>query len=467
MTAKGVDVGHYQYDLIVIGGGSGGVALARRAASYGANVAVVESSRLGGTCVHRGCVPKKLLHNAADFAFEFEVAGGYGYDVPEVPFSWPKLIANVHAELDRLLGFYTKSLDNSKVDHVQARGQIKSPHEVALDNGETLTGRYLCIAVGARPFRPDRPGMDLASVSDDMFNLCELPQRVVVQGSGYIGLEFASIMKALGSQVDLVYRSKRPLPGFDEDLRHTIAEEMQRRGVRIHCETHVTSVEKAGSGLTVHTSHEALGCDVFLAATGRVPNTKNLGLENVGVAVDRSGAVLINELRETSVSGIFALGDCTGKIQLTPYAISEGRALADRVFGGKPASTPPSLIPTAVFALPPLATVGLTEEQAVSSFGADDVEIYKTKFRPMRLTLPKMEEKVLMKLVVRRSTGLVAGAHMVGADAPEIIQALAVALTCGATKAQFDRTLALHPSVGEEFVLLREPSKPTPPPERS
>jgi len=304
--------------------------------------------------------------------------------------------------------------------------------------------------------------MNLAIVSDDLFHLPELPKRCVIQGSGYIGVEFASILRGLGCEIDLVFRSALPLPKFDEDVRHCLYEEMARRGVRIHPETNIESIEKGVDNMLVHTNRGILPCDQVLCAAGRVPNTANLGLDAVGVAADRNGAILIDDLRETSISGVFALGDCTGKVQLTPYAIAEGRALGDRVFGAKIPHPLPTLIPTAVFSLPPVATVGATEEEARQTWGDDDVEIYRTRFRPMRYTLPNKEEKVLMKLVVCRSTQLVVGVHMVGSDAPEIIQALAVAITGGAKKTQFDQTLALHPTVGEEFVLLREPVAPSP-----
>lgn len=448
---------HDDYDLVVVGAGSGGVGLARRAASYGARVAICEESAYGGTCVHRGCVPKKLLVYASTLRHELGLLPAYGFDAVEPGFSWPRMRAAQNRELDRLNGVYQRLLDGSSVQRFSGRARVLDPHTVEVA-GQTLRGRYLAIAVGARPFRPELAGIEHALVSDDLFQLDDLPQHITLMGSGYIGLEFAGIFAGLGSRVKVMYRSRLPLPGFDQDVRETLAEQMQSRGIELVAGAHL---KQLAPGYEVVTDQGSWRTDLFVCAAGRVPNTQDLGLAEIGVELGPQGEVIVDELCQTRVPGVFALGDCCGGVQLTPYAIAQGRALAERLFRDETYRFEPAHIPTAVFTQPAVGTVGLTQEQALERF-PDDVEVYRTRFRPMKYTLPDLPEKVMMKLVVRRSDQKVLGCHMVGNDAPELIQALAIALTCGATKGDFDRTLAVHPTAAEEFVLLREPVVPTP-----
>ncbi len=448
---------HDDYDLVVVGAGSGGVGLARRAASYGARVAICEESAYGGTCVHRGCVPKKLLVYASALRHELGLLPAYGYEAVEPTFSWSRMRAAQNRELERLNGVYQRLLDGSGVQRLSGRARVLDPHTVEVA-GQTLRGRYLAIAVGARPFRPGLPGIEQAVVSDDLFQLDELPQHITLMGSGYIGLEFAGIFAGLGSRVKVMYRSRLPLPGFDEDVRETLAEQLQARGVELVPGAHL---QQLAAGYEVVTDQGSWHTDLFVCAAGRVPNTQDLGLAEIGVELGPQGEVIVDALCQTRVPGVFALGDCCGGVQLTPYAIAQGRALAERLFRDDTYRFEPAHIPTAVFTQPAVGTVGLTQEQALETF-PDDVEVYRTRFRPMKYTLPDLPEKVMMKLVVRRSDQKVLGCHMVGSDAPELIQALAIALTCGATKGDFDRTLAVHPTAAEEFVLLREPVVLTP-----
>ena len=441
---------------MVIGAGSGGSALSKRAALYGAKVAVCEEWRYGGTCVHRGCIPKKLMAYAASFGFEVEVARAYGYTVGELSFDWPRFVAAKDKELERLEGFYTRSLDDGGVDRYDQPARVLDAHTVAVGD-KRLRAERICIAVGGWPFKPDVPGIDLAITSNEAFSLPALPGELVVMGSGYVGVELASLFAGLGSQTRLMFRSPLPLPGFDQDLRQCLLEEMQGRGVTFSTGCHLERLERSGEKIRVVTDQGEWLCDQFLCAAGRHPNTASLGLKEVGVELSDSGAVCIDELCCSSVPSILAVGDCVDQVQLTPYAIAQGRALADRLYGNKPNRFAPPHVATAVFSLPPIGTVGLTEGQARREF-PDDVEIYRTRFRPMKYTLPNKTEKVMMKLVVHRSTQKVLGIHILGADGPELIQALAIALTCGATKRQFDQTLAVHPTGAEELVLLREPS---------
>ncbi|MBS2034109.1 glutathione-disulfide reductase [bacterium] len=448
----------YDYDLVVIGAGSGGVGLARRAALYGAKVAICEARPVyGGTCVHRGCVPKKLMVYASSLRSELALLPGYGYQAVDPVFDWSQLIANQDKELARLDGVYRKLLDNSQVDRIDGQACLVDGHTVRVGE-RNVTGKYLAVATGARPWIPERPGAELALTSDDLFHLKQLPKSITLMGSGYIGLEFACIFAGLGSEVTVMFRSSLPLPDFDGDVRKTLKEQMEVKGIRFVTGAHLDKLTGQPGDIEVHTNVGSWKSEVFVAATGRVPNTEGIGLVEAGLKLGEQGEILTDEHCRTSLDSVFALGDCVGGVQLTPYAIAQGRALAARLFQDPNADFRPHHIPTAVFTQPAIGTVGLTQEQAEES-NPGDVDVYRTSFRPMKYTLPDKPEKVMMKLVVRRSNQLVLGCHMVGSDAPEIIQALAVALTCGASKQDFDRTLAIHPTAAEEFVLLRDPVK--------
>ena len=445
----------YDYDLVVIGAGSGGVGLARRAALYGAKVAICEQSEYGGTCVHRGCVPKKLMVYASSLRSELALLPGYGFESAAPAFDWSKLVANKDKELDRLNGVYRKMLDGSEVARFDGSARLLDAHTVEVGD-KKVRGKYVAIAVGSKAWVPDKPGKELAVTSDDLFHLKALPKSITLMGSGYIGLEFAGIFAGLGSEVTVMFRSDLPLPEMDGDVRKTLKEQMEARGIRFVTGANLEKLSQDGELIQVHTDQGQWATEVFVAATGRVPNTEGLGLVEAGVKLGPKGEVLADEHCRTSLDSVFAVGDCLGGVQLTPYAIAQGRALAARLFQDPNADFRPHHVPTAVFTQPAVGAVGLTQEQAEKS-NPGDIDIYRTSFRPMKYTLPDKPDKVMMKLVVRRSNQLVLGCHMVGSDAPEIIQALAVALTCGASKQDFDRTLAVHPTAAEEFVLLRDP----------
>jgi glutathione reductase (NADPH) len=446
----------YDYDLYIIGAGSGGVRAARVAAGHGARVGIAEASRVGGTCVIRGCIPKKLLAYAAHYRGEFEDAVGFGWTVDGATFDWSTLIANKDREIDRLNGVYIRLLDNADVDLHETRAGLVDPHTIALADGRRFTTEHILIATGGRPSRPQLPGVELAITSDDAFHLKALPKSVVIVGGGYIALEFAGIFSGLGSRVTLVHRGPKVLRGFDEDVRSTVAEEMSKRGVTFRLETTARAVERRKQGLALILSDgEAIEADTVMFATGRRPNTDGMGLEEVGVTLAPGGAVAVDEWSRSSIANIHAIGDATDRMNLTPVAIREGHAFADTVFGRRPWATEYDAVPTAVFLNPPIGVVGLTEVEARAR---GPVDVYRTRFRPLRHTLSGRDEKTFMKLVVDRASGVVLGAHMVGEDAPEIIQAVAIAVKLGATKEQFDLTVALHPSAAEEFVTLRDKS---------
>lgn len=447
----------YDFDLLVLGAGSGGIACARRAAEYGAKVGIIESNRLGGTCVNRGCVPKKLMVYASHFPVHFEAAQGYGWSVGESTFNWEKMITAVNDEVTRLNGIYQRMLDNSKVQLFRGYGKFIDSHTIAVGE-KKVTAEKILIAVGGKPVKPDGiPGIEHAITSDDIFHLKEQPKRMVILGGGYIGVEFACILNGLGTQVTQVIRADKILRGFDEDIRTEIQEGMQKHGIRIINNISDIAIEKTDTGLQVKVkgeSEETIVTDtVSLAATGRKPNLENLGIENTGVEVV-DGAIAVNEKNQTAEAHIYAIGDCTDRINLTPVAIKEGRILADTQFGGKSGQMSYENVPSAVFSTPEAGTVGLTEAEAREKYG-DAVKVYRSKFRPMYYTLPDMPEKTLMKLVVDTNSDRVLGAHMVGDYAAEIIQGVAIAVNMGATKAQFDATVALHPSSAEEFVTMR------------
>ncbi len=440
-----------EYDYIVIGGGSAGLTTSKRAASHGAKVAMIEGDRLGGTCVNRGCVPKKILAYAASFANDLSLSKGYGFTHEPAAFDWSTLITSVEAELQRLNGYFAKSVAEAGVTLYRGFAKFTGPDQVEV-NGEILKSSKICIAVGGTPSRPNFPGAEQAMVSDDVFLQESLPKRIVVQGSGYIGVEMASIFRGLGSEVTLMFRSELPLPEFDKDIRSHLMVELGNRGIKVLPKTEILAYQNG----TVKSTSGDIGCDALLCATGRKANLEQLDLKAAGVEVDTKGLVKVGPDYATTQAGVYSVGDCTDTVQLTPYANTEGRLLADQLFSGVPHNGGPKLVPTAVFSLPPCATVGLTEAQARK---IGPVDIYRTQFRPMRSSFANSPEKVLIKLVVSQTDQKVLGIHLLGPESPELIQALGIAMTCGVTKAQIDATLAVHPSVAEEIVFLRTPVK--------
>ncbi|MSP90122.1 MAG: glutathione-disulfide reductase [Alphaproteobacteria bacterium] len=444
----------YDFDLFTIGAGSGGVAGSRRAASYGARVAIAESVRVGGTCVLRGCVPKKLLVYAAHYAEEFEDAAGFGWNLGARDLDWGRLIQAKDRELDRLNGIYINMLKNAGVTILDGRARLIDPHTIEL-GGKRYTAETVIIATGGWPSLPKIPGIEHAITSNEALDLKALPKRVVIVGGGYIAVEFAGIFRAAGSTVTQVIRADRILRGFDEDVRQFLQAEMAKKGIVLRAGEQVQSIEKTATGLRVFVRPgAAIEADVVMYATGRAPNTDGIGLEEVGVALNKKKAIAVNEWSRTTVPNIYAVGDVTDRINLTPVAIHEGRALAETLYNNNPIKPDHANVPSAVFSQPPVASVGITEAQAREWHGA--VDVYRTSFRPMKHTLSGRDERIMMKLVVDRRTDRVLGCHMVGADAPEIIQGLAIALKCGATKKQFDQTIGIHPSAAEEFVTMRD-----------
>ncbi|UTF60331.1 glutathione-disulfide reductase [Gilvimarinus sp. DA14] len=447
-----------EYDLMVIGGGSGGVRASRVAAGLGAKVALVEERALGGTCVNVGCVPKKLFVYASQFREQFSHAVGYGWTLASPEFDWPTLRDNKNREIARLNGIYDKILSSAGVELLQGHGKILSPNCVQVGDREYFAKKIL-IAVGGWPFIPDFPGREYAISSNEVFFLEHLPRAMVIVGGGYIACEFASIFNGLGVETHLVYRRDLLLRGFDLDIRELMAQQMKDKGVHLHFNADVTGIEH-NDGLQVQLDTGAtLSVDEVMYATGRRPLLQGLGLENTRVVVNDRGAIEVDETLQTAEPSIYALGDAVGRKELTPVALAEGMALARRLFAPQDYSEDQlridyDLIPTAVFTQPNIATVGLSEEQAREQ--GFEVRVYAAKFKPMPLSLTDSDEKVLVKLVVNKADDRVLGAHMLGLDAGEIIQGLAVAITAGATKADFDRTLGIHPTVAEEFVTLRE-----------
>ena len=445
------------YDLFVIGAGSGGVRAARIAATHGAKVAIAEEYRVGGTCVIRGCVPKKLLVYASRFRDEFEDAAGFGWSVSEPAFDWAKLIANKDTEIARLEGAYKRNLERAGVELIQSRAVVEGPGRVRLTaTDKVVSAKTILIATGARPFRDmSIPGIEYAITSDEAFHLTALPKSIVIVGGGYIAVEFAGIFNGLGSKVTHVHRGEKILRGFDDDLRVDLAADMTKRGIKQHLPATLAKVEKAGAGFKATLSTgDTVACDVVMMATGRVPNTNGLGLEAAGVKLGTNGRVVVDAKSQTTVPGIYAVGDVTDRVNLTPVAIREGHAFADSLYGGKPWAAEYDLVPSGVFSTPEIGSVGLSEESARAALGA--VDIYKTRFRPMKAVLAGRDEKMLMKLVVDAASNKVVGCHILGPDAAEIVQMATIAMRMGATKADFDNTMALHPSVAEELVTLRE-----------
>ncbi|MCB8819986.1 glutathione-disulfide reductase [Microvirga rosea] len=448
----------FDVDLFVIGAGSGGVRAARIAAGYGAKVMVAEEYRVGGTCVIRGCVPKKLMVYASRFAEEFEEAEGFGWSVPEARFEWTTLMRNLHKEVGRLEGIYRTNLEKAGVTIVDSRAVIVDPHTVRLlKTGEQIRARYILVAVGAHPVMgPSIPGGELGITSNDVFHLEELPKRIIVVGGGYIAVEFAGVFAGLGSEVTLLHRGNKLLRGFDEDVRDALGEAYSRRGINVVLERTIERMDRRPDGIAATLSDgTVLVADQVLVATGRRPNTSNLGLEQVGVSVDEVGAIIVDGYSQSVVPSIYAVGDVTNRANLTPIAIREGHAFADTVFGDRPTMVDHELIATAVFSTPEIGVIGCSEAVARDRYG--EVDIYKTSFRPMKATVSGSAERVLMKLVVEKATDKVVGVHVMAHDAGEMIQLAGVAVTMGATKADFDRTVAVHPTAAEELVTMRTP----------
>lgn len=446
----------FDYDLFVIGAGSGGVRLARMSASYGARVGIAEEEQIGGTCVLRGCIPKKLLVYASHYPHEVEDAKGFGWTFGAGTLDWPALIAAKDREINRLSDIYINLLRQSGVEMHAGRATLVDAHTVAIGE-RTIRARHIAIATGSRPSLPPRPGIEHAITSREALSLAACPKRIAVVGGGYIAVEFAGIFNGLGSHVDLFYRGEKILRGFDDDVRQFLTDEMTKQGVTIHARSVVESIERADDGtLSVRAGDARHGpYDQVLYATGRVPNVDGLGLEQAGVMLDARGAIAVDAYSATSVPSIHAIGDVTSRPQLTPVATRDGGLLARTLFGGSRIAADHEWVPSAVFSQPEVATVGFTEAAARDLYEGD-VDIYRTSFKALRHTLSGRDERTLMKLVVARDSQRVVGAHMVGRDAGEIIQGIAIAIRAGATKAQFDDTIGIHPTAAEEFVTMRQ-----------
>lgn len=448
----------YDYDLYVIGAGSGGVRAARLSAALGARVAVCEERYMGGTCVNVGCVPKKLFVYASEFGAAFQDAAGFGFTVPTPAFDWATLVRNKDAEITRLNGIYESLLTGPGATIHRGRGRIVDPHTVEVD-GQRYSAETILVATGARPTKPAIPGAELGVTSEDVFTMATLPKRAVVVGGGYIGLEFASIFRGLGVEVTLVHRGGHVLTPFDDDVRAHVEAQLRARGVVVKLQTQVSAIAREAGGLSLTLEGSSAGhedTDLVLFATGRRPNTTDLGLEALGVRLGVNGEVSVDEDFRTSVPSILAIGDVIDRHQLTPVALAEGTAIAKTLFGGERVRPDYHLVPTAVFTQPPVAAVGLTEREARERHG-DDVLVFRSTFRPMKAVLSGSPDRALMKLVVQRSTDRVLGCHVVSPDAGEIVQGFAVALRCGATKAQLDATIGIHPTAAEELVTMRTP----------
>ncbi|MEG3181470.1 glutathione-disulfide reductase [Sphingomonas sp. LT1P40] len=445
----------YDYDLFVIGAGSGGVRASRVSAAHGAKVAIAEEYRVGGTCVIRGCVPKKLLIYGAHFAEDLKDARRFGWNVPDCDFEWATLRDNVLAEVDRLNAAYTNTLDSHGVEVIHERATVSGPNEVTLASGRKISAGKILIAVGARPLVPECPGHEHGITSNEVFHLDALPKRVLIAGAGYIANEFAGIFNELGSKVTLINRSDVILRGYDEQIRDRLLQISMTKGIdfRFHAEFRGIEKQADGSLLVSMTEHEDMEVDCVLFATGRVPNTEGLGLAEAGVELDDKGAIVVGADNKSTIDSIYAVGDVTNRVQLTPVAIREGQAFADTVFGDKPTTVDYGCIPAAVFSHPPIAGVGMTEGQAKQKYGS--VKVYTSDFRPMKNVLANRNERALYKMICHAETGKVLGLHMIGPDSPEILQAAAVAVKAGLTKDDFDQTVALHPSMAEELVLMK------------
>lgn len=447
----------FDYDLFVIGGGSGGVRAARVASGFGQKVAIAEEYRYGGTCVIRGCVPKKLFVYASHFGEEFEDATSYGWSEEKPSFNWRTLIDNKDREIDRLNGIYLKLLNNAGVEIMHHRAEITGPNSVVV-NGETITAKTILVAVGGTPYVPEFEGSDLAITSNEAFHLEEFPKRVIVVGGGYIAVEFAGIFNGLGANTKLLYRGEQVLRSFDDDIREAVNKGMTARGVDIKTDADIVKIEKTDTGLIVKTNtNETLHADVVMYATGRLPYTSGLGLESAGVALTENGAIKVDEYSKTNVDSIYAVGDVTDRMALTPIAIREGQAFAETLYNNNPTKFGYDNVPTAVFCQPEVGTVGLTEQDAVKVY--DNLDIYITSFRAMKHTLTGREDFITMKMLVDADTNRVIGVHMAGGAAGELIQAIGIAVKMGATKADFDATVAVHPTAAEELVTLKAPTR--------
>lgn len=460
---------HYDFDLFTIGAGSGGVRASRFAANFGASVAVCElpfstissetTGGVGGTCVLRGCVPKKLMVYASKYSHEFDESNGFGWKYDTEPkHDWSTLMANKNAELQRLTGIYKNILNKAGVTLIEGRGKVVDPHTVDVD-GKLYTARHILISVGGRPFIPDIPGSEYAIDSDAALDLPSKPEKVAIVGGGYIALEFAGIFNGLTSEVHVFIRQKKVLRGFDEEIRDFVGEQMALRGIQFHTEESPQAIVKSADGsLSLKTNEGTIeGFSHIMFATGRRPNTKNLGLESVGVKINKNGAIEVDEYSRTTVPSIWAVGDVTDRINLTPVALMEGAALAKTLFQNEPTKPDYRAVPSAVFSQPPIGQVGLTEEQAIKEYG--DIDVYTANFRPLKATLSGLPDRVFMKLIVCAKTNKVIGLHMCGEDSAEIAQGFAVAVKAGLTKADFDATVGIHPTSAEEFVTMRTPTR--------
>ncbi|CAM6122559.1 unnamed protein product [Calypogeia fissa] len=465
--AEGGD-GDYDYDLVTIGAGSGGVRASRIASSYGAKVAVCEmpfaaipsdsAGGVGGTCVLRGCVPKKILVFGSQYSHAFQESKNFGWSYEANPkHDWGTLVANKNKELQRLLGVYKNILSNNNVALIEGRGKVVDSHTVEI-NGKTYKTKHILIAVGGRATRPDVPGKEYAITSDEALDLPERPRKICIVGGGYIALEFAGIFNGLGSEVHVFVRQDKVLRGFDEQLSEFLGQQMASKGITFHFGESPTAVEKGEDGkLTLVTTKGEESADAVMFATGRKPNTHNLGLEDVGVELDGKGAVVVDEYSRTSVENIWAVGDVTNRLNLTPVAIMEGMAFAKTAFDNEPTKPDHRFVPSAVFTDPPIGTVGLTEAEALKEFG--DIDVYTSNFRPMKATISGLSDRTFMKIIVDVSTDKVVGLHLCGSDAPEMLQGFGVAVKAGLTKAQFDSTVGIHPTAAEELVTMRSPSR--------
>ena len=450
----------YDFDLFVIGAGSGGVRASRIAGAHGARVGVAECGPMGGTCVNVGCIPKKLLAYSAGFGHGFEDAAGYGWAVGDNVFTWADLIRNKDAEISRLNVIYRQLMEKVGVKVYEARAALVDAHTIALSTGEQVTAERILIATGGWPHVPDIPGKELAITSNEAFHLPEMPRRVLIVGGGYIAVEFAGIFSGLGADVSLVHRGMAILTAFDHDLGLHLLEEMKAHGIKAHLHCVVTKLEKTDTGIRVSCNDaQPFEVDCVLYATGRAPLTDNIGLEALGIARDSDGAVIVNADDQTSVPNIYAIGDVTNQLNLTPVATAKAHALVDRLYAGSDRHISLENVPTAIFSSPPIGTVGISEEDAVERGIVFD--LYKSSFRPLKHRLSMRNQQTFMKLIVERATDKVIGCHVIGDDAAEMLQGFAVAITAGATKAMFDRTIGIHPTSAEEFLTIRTPSKST------
>jgi len=444
----------FDYDLFVIGAGSGGVRAARMSSSFGARVAITEDRYLGGTCVNVGCVPKKLLVYASHFSEDFENARGFGWKLGTSDFNWQQLIKNKNTEIERLNGVYENILSSAGVELIEGHGSLVDEHTVAVD-GKNYSAERILLATGGWPSIPDIPGKEHVISSNEVFFLETLPEKILICGGGYIAVEFAGIFNGLGVDTTLLYRGPLFLRGFDEDVRNFLAEEMQKKGIKLKFETNIDSIEKTDNQLQATlTDGTTLTADQILYATGRKPKTEGIGIESLGIKLDKAAAIVVNDEYQTNIPSIYAVGDVTNRVNLTPVALAEGMFLARHLYNNETSDVEYENIPTCVFSQPNIGTVGLTEEEARDKY--DQVEIYKSSFTPMKHTLSGADEKTFMKLIVDKTTNRVIGVHMVGPEAGEIMQGIGIALKAGASKADFDKTIGIHPTTAEEFVTMRE-----------